>query len=322
MKFHSKNTGAAYIRCDRYLLRKFGRAVIHRKERAFSLVEAATAVIILAIVSAGVVVVINRCITSAADSELRMRAFAVARENMEKLLASDVVKETTEDGTSDKYSEIKWQTVVEPFYEPITNRMWIRGVCTAEYTDTEGETQTVELTHWLTDVTKDQLLQIVANKEKQKDEVKFISQQLITTIEEAAKYANVDVQTVKQWVDNGMVTLEDGSFVKKNLDIFKESNGNPVAEDKNLQIKSEVELAELVKESKEPEEPRESEEPREPGEPRKPKETTEQKKPAEQKTPTDDWLDGRDPTTGLTYREIEQMSFQQLWELLRGRLQP
>ena len=313
MKSHSKNSNVAYIRCDRYLLRRIRQAVMHRKERAFSLVEAVTAVIILAIVSAGVVVVINRCITSAADSEMQVQAFEVARENMEKLLASDVVKETTEDGTSDKYPEIKWQTVVEPFYEPITNRMWIRGVCTAEYTDTEGETQTVELTHWLTDVTKSQLLQIISNKEKQKEEVKLISQQLITTIEEAAEYANVDVQTVKQWVDNGMLTLEDGSFVKKNLDIFKESNGTPVAEDKNLQIKSEVELAELPKESKEPRESKET---------RKPKETTEQKKPAEQETPTDDWLNDRDPVTGLTYKEIEQMSFQQLWDLLRSRLQP
>ncbi len=252
MKFHSKNTDVVCVRRDKYQLCWIRQAVIRRKERAFSLVEAATAVIILAIVSAGVVVVINRCITSAADSQLRMRAFEVARENMEKLLASDVVKETTDYGTSDKYPEIKWQTVVEPFYEPITNRMWIRGVCTAEYTDTNGETQTVELTHWLTDVTKAQLLQIIADKEKQKEEVTSISQQLITTLEEAADYAGVDVQTVQKWVDNGMVTLEDGSFVKKNIDLFKENSGNPPTEVKNQQIKSEVELTELSKETKEP----------------------------------------------------------------------
>lgn len=282
----------------------FAKRTMNRKENAFSLVEAVTALVILAIVSSGVVVVINNCITSAADSQLRMRAFEVARENMEKLLASDVVKETTDYDTSDKYPEIKWQTVVEPFYEPITNRMWIRGVCTAEYTDTNGETQTVELTHWLTDVTKAQLLQIIADKEKQKEEVTSISQQLITTLEEAADYAGVDAQTVQQWVDNGMATLEDGSFVKKNLDLFKESSGNPNTEVRNQQIKSEVELAEI---------------PKEPKETRKP---AERKKPAEQETPTGDSLNGIDPVTGLTYKEIDQMSFEQLWELLKTRLQP
>jgi len=299
MKFRSKNTDVVCMRRDKYHLRWVRQAVIRRKERAFSLVEAATAVIILAIVSAVVVVVINNCITSAADSQLRMQAFEVARENMEKLLASDVVKETTDFDTSDKYPEIKWQTVVEPFYEPITNRMWIRGVCTAEYTDTNGETQTVELTHWLTDVTKAQLLQIIANKEKQKEEVTSISQQLITTLEEAADYAGVDVQTVQQWVDNGMATLEDGSFVKKNLDLFRENSGNPPTEVRNQQIKSEVELAELPKETRKPAEP---------------------KKPAEQETPTRDWLNDIDPVTGRTYKEIEQLSFEQLWELLKTRI--
>jgi len=310
MKFRSKNTDVVCVRRDKYHLWWIRQAVIRRKERAFSLVEAVTAVIILAIVSAGVVVVINNCITSAADSQLRMRAFEVARENMEKLLASDVVKETTDYDTSDKYPEIKWQTVVEPFYEPITNRMWIRGVCTAEYTDTNGEAQTVELTHWLTDVTKAQLLQIIADKEKQKEEVTSISQQLITTLEEAADYAGVDVQTVQQWVDNGMVTLEDGSFVKKNLDLFKENSGNPTTEVKTQQIKSEVELAELPKE---PKEARKTAAQKKPGE---------QKKPAEQETPAGDRLNDIDPVTGLTYKEIDQMSFEQLWELLKTRLQP
>ena len=233
---------------------------MNKKEKAFSLVEAVTALMILAIVSSGVVVVITRCIASAADLQLRMRAFEVARENMEKLLAGDSVKETTEYGNSDKYLEIKWQTVVETFYEPITTRMWIRGVCSAEYTDIKGETQTVELTHWLTDVTKQQLLQIMANKKKEKEnEEAKLSDQVVVTIEEAAKYAGVDVPTIQKWVDNGLVTLEDGSFPKVNLDIFKEGNGNPSPETKTQQADSPQDLIQPSPEQAEPTEPEPSE---------------------------------------------------------------
>ncbi|MFA5252310.1 MAG: type II secretion system protein, partial [Phycisphaerae bacterium] len=76
---------------------------------AFSLVEVMTALIILALISSSVLVVINRCMASAADSSLRMQAFEVARDNMETLLSRDEVEETVEYGSSDKYPEIKWQ---------------------------------------------------------------------------------------------------------------------------------------------------------------------------------------------------------------------
>ncbi|GAI06810.1 unnamed protein product, partial [marine sediment metagenome] len=134
---------------------------------AFSLIETVTALIILAIISSSVFVVINRCMSSVADSALRMQAFEVSRKNMETLLVKDSVTEMVEYGSSDKYPEIQWQTTVETFYEPITERMWIQAVCSAEYTDTTGELQTVELTHWLTNLTKEQLIQII--EEQQKD---------------------------------------------------------------------------------------------------------------------------------------------------------
>jgi len=222
-----------------------------RKAKGFSLVEAVAAVTILALVSAGVVVIINRCIASAADSQQRMQAFEIARENMEKLLATYSVSETSDSGASDKYPEIKWQTAIETFYEPITSRMWVRAVCSAEYIDTEGKEQTVELTHWLTDVTKEQLLQIMANKEKEKkEEQETTADKVLPTAEEAAAYAGVDVETIQKWVENGMVTLQDGSFVKNNLDLYKESNGNPPPKVKDQQIKSELELTKLAEEEK------------------------------------------------------------------------
>jgi len=137
--------------------------------KAFSLIETMTALTILAMVSASVVVVINRCMESAADSVQYCRAFEVARENMESLLASDSVEEKVEYGSSDKYPEIQWQKTVETFYEPVTSRMWVQAICSAEYTDTEGEVQKVALTHWLTDVGKNQLLEILNERQKEKE---------------------------------------------------------------------------------------------------------------------------------------------------------
>lgn len=255
------------------------------KAKAFSLVEITTALIILAFISASVLVVINRCVVSATDSTLRMQAFEVARENMEKLLTSDSLKEAAEFGTSDKYPEIQWQTLVETFYEPITQRVWVRGVCSAEYTDSAGETQTVELTHWLTDVTKKQLLELL---KRQEDEDARLAEQLIETVEEAAEYAGVDVATIEQWIENGLLATEDGSFIKDNIDIFKQSDGNPTPEEKSQQAES---VEDLIK-------------------------PTEDKQSEQETTEIQDWLNEIDPLTGLTYGELEEMDFLEIWELL------
>ncbi|MHC4171941.1 MAG: hypothetical protein ACYTBX_00315 [Planctomycetota bacterium] len=252
---------------------------------AFTLGEVIIALAILALISSSVLVVIGRCAASAANSELRMQALEVARENMEALLAADSVKETIEYGQSDKYLEIEWQNVVETFYEPITARMWIRAVCKAEYDDTAGELQTVELTHWLTDLTREQLLQIMREEEKEKED---LADELIETVEEAAEYAGVEPETIEQWLENGMLTTEDGSFVKRNLDIYRQNDGNPSPEDKQLQAKS---IADL----------------REP--------TTEQDRPGDEQS----WQDEIDPKTGLTYGQLEEMEFTEIWDLLKSR---
>ena len=257
---------------------------------AFTLGEVVAALAILALISSSVLVVINRCIASAADSRLRLQALEVARENMEKLLSANSVKETVEYGESDKYPQIEWQTVVETFYEPITARMWIRGVCSAEYNDIEGELQTVELTHWLTDLTKEQLLQIMKEQEKEDEQ---LAGELIETLEEAALYADVEVETIEQWIENGMLTTDDGFFVKRNLDIYKLSNGTPSPEEKQLQVKSKADL-------------------------RGP--TSKQGEPGGQKAGGEQgWQDEIDPKTGLTYGELEEMDFSEIWELMKSR---
>ena len=138
--------------------------------RACSLVEAVTSLIILAFISSSVLVVINRCVAATADSVLRMQAFEVARENMEMLLALDSVEEVVEYGYSEKYPEIQWQTTVESFSAPSpvfskpSTLGWVRAICSAEYVDTDGEEQKVEMVHWLTSLTQKQMQQIAEEK--------------------------------------------------------------------------------------------------------------------------------------------------------------
>jgi prepilin-type N-terminal cleavage/methylation domain-containing protein len=257
------------------------------KERAFSLVEVLTALAILALISSSVLVVIDRGATSAADSALRMRAFEVARENMERLLASTSVKESVEYGESDKYPDISWQTTVETFYEPITARMWVRGVSSAQYSDPNGQEQTIELEHWLTDVTKEQLLQLAGRQEEGQD---ILAGEVIETLEGAAEYAGVAPEAIEQWLATGMQTMEDGSFVKSNLDLYKRTNGNPSEEEKKLQIKSKADLKNKA------------------GQPGKG--TGEAGQAGSDET---------DPQTGLTYQELEQMNFSDVWNLMKNR---
>lgn len=258
---------------------------------AFSLVEVVAALVILAFVSSSVLVVFNRYMASAADSMLRMQAFEVARTNMEELLTLDSVAESVEYGYSERYPDIEWQTAVETFYEPLTSRMWIQAICSAEYTDSENEVQTVELTHWLTDVTKSQLLQILA---QQQDEIEQLADQVIETLEEAAEYAGVDQQTIQEWIENGMLLTEDGFFTKGQLDLYRNSGGMPTDEDRVLQAKADAEIVKKAKEQAAQDKQSEQDKPRQTG------------KPREELIP------------GYTMEELEAMSLEELIKILFG----
>jgi len=199
------------------------------RHRAFTLVESMASVALLAFIGASVWLVLERCTASAADSTQRMRAFEIARENMEKLLGSDSVQEMTEYGISEKFQDIRWQTSVESFYEPLTSRIWARAVCSAEYTDSVGETKNVELTHWLTSLTDEQLKQLTARSAAQK---KLLVRHIIATEELAAEYAGVDAKIIQQWVKNGMPMTDAGEYLKPWLDKYLQTNGNPTEQDK------------------------------------------------------------------------------------------
>jgi len=175
MKCFSKNIDVSFESRPALCIEESGSGARRRgamrntKENAFSLAETVAAIAILSYVFLGLLVVMNRYMSSAVDSVMRMRAFEVARKNMEDLLTSDLVEESVEFGDSEKYPDIQWQTVVESFTVPLTDKMWVQAICSAEYTDSEGEVRKIELTHWLTDLTKAQEQQILARQEEEKE---------------------------------------------------------------------------------------------------------------------------------------------------------
>lgn len=203
------------------------------------MIEVIAALAILALTSSSVLLVIDRCLNSASDSALRMEAFDLVRENLEKILALDSVAEGVDYGTSQKYPEMSWQTVIEGFPEPVTGQMWVRAVCTADYLDSKGEKQKIELVHWIAQLTDQQAGQLVGQQELEKLEV----EQLMKTDEEAADYAKIDTDTLRKWIEEGLVRTADGAFIRHNLDLFIRSQGNPTAEEKAEQVESIQELA-------------------------------------------------------------------------------
>jgi prepilin-type N-terminal cleavage/methylation domain-containing protein len=195
--------------------------------KGFSLIEIIASLIILALICSSIFMVIDRCLNSTADISLKIQAFEVARENMETLLSRKGVKEKVSYGTSKRYPYINWETIVETFEEPIGSQMWVRAVCSANYIDSQGTEQEVELRHWLTNISKRQMIDILEQMDKRE---RILKEQLITAPLEAAAYADVSPETIQMWLDNGMPTAVNGAFIKDALDLYKISGGYPSKE--------------------------------------------------------------------------------------------
>ena len=209
------------------------------RRRAFTLLEVLAALAILAFASSSVLLVIDRSMGAAADSAFQMEAFRLARENMEKILSAESVTENVEYGASERYPDVSCRTVTEAFSESATGQMWIRAVCTAEYVDSKDETQTVELVHWVAMLSDKQAEQLVEDEDLEA----LAAEQLIDDIDLAAEYAGVDAETIDLWMENGLLTTEDGRFVRHNLDIYSAGNGQPAEEEKEQQVETIEELA-------------------------------------------------------------------------------
>lgn len=152
----------------------------------FTLLEVVTALLILGTICTTVLTVMNQAITTAIDLRKRTQAFEVARENMENLLCLMTVSDTSDFGTHPLYPDIEWETTVEPFTEPVTNKMWIQAVCTASFPDSTGEIQEVTLTHWLTGLTDKQAQQIQDQQKRQDKYLDLLSDSDKIRTEQAA----------------------------------------------------------------------------------------------------------------------------------------
>jgi prepilin-type N-terminal cleavage/methylation domain-containing protein len=155
------------------------RKNLSASRKAFTLMEVSVALVILGMIAATVLVVINRAIDTVVAWQTKMDAFDVARENMEKLLMKNSVSDSVENGISEKNPDINWETTIESFYEPISNRMWARAVCTSKYKDNEGQEQKIELTQWITSISTEQIKDILKwqAKQKQAELAKITNQQ-------------------------------------------------------------------------------------------------------------------------------------------------
>ena len=136
------------------------------KYRAFTMIEVSVALIILGMIAATVLVIINRAVDTVVVWQTKMQAFEIIRENMEQILAKSSVSDMLEYGESETNPDITWETTVESFYEPITNKMWVRAICSAEFPDPNGQPQKIELTQWLTGLSEKQIKQILGQKQK------------------------------------------------------------------------------------------------------------------------------------------------------------
>jgi prepilin-type N-terminal cleavage/methylation domain-containing protein len=256
--------------------------------KAFTLLEVLAALAILALASSSVLFVINRCMASTANSAIRMEAFQVARENLEKVLVAESVSESVEYGTSELYPSISWRTVIEAFSEPVTGQMWVRAVCSADYIDATGETQTLELIHWIGTLTDQQAERLLDDEDLEALE----AEQLVETVEDAADYAAVDVETIEDWVVNGLLMTAEGAFIRHNLDIYIQSGGDPSDSEKGRQVESIEELAMMMNGA----------------------DQTGEGAPG-----VLEGANGVDPTTGLPYEQLEQMGVGEVMDVLRER---
>lgn len=148
------------VKSKKFKLRFFNKG-------GFTLIEMSVALVIIGMIVAGVFVVINRAVETIGDWQTKIEAFEIARDNMEKLLAQKSLSDMVEYGTSETNPDIKWETTIESFYEPVSNNMWMRAICMSEYTDSKGEEQKIELTHWLTSLSKQQIMQIMEQQQRE-----------------------------------------------------------------------------------------------------------------------------------------------------------
>ena len=278
---------------------KKNRSTVLAAAKAFTLLEVAASLIILALITSSALVVINRCMKATIDETVKVQAFEIAREKMEKLLAANAVEEMLEQGTSEEYPDIQWLTAVEPFYEPITSKMWIRAVCSATYTDTHDEPQTIEFAHWLTDLTKKQIIDILKQKQLQKQErfaeIQEFLWDYIDTVPEDLLLELYNQMTGEEKLLEDIDDFEEIiKYILDNLDALDSADENILIDLYN-QATEEIDITEADATEKQDLQETEVSGDQKKDEPKKPKDNL---------------------VFGYTEQELNNMSFEELWMVL------
>lgn len=176
-----------------------------RNQDAFTMVEVVAALVLLSMILVSVLALMGRYANSISDLHLRQQAFELARGNMEQLLAENKLSDMVEFGDSKENPDIEWQTLVEPFYEPVTDRMWIRAVCSASFQDSKGEFQNIEMEHWITNLTAAQVKQIVAQQQVEEEYLNLLAGGEDSAIQETTlaylKEQGLDYEAYKRLIE-------------------------------------------------------------------------------------------------------------------------
>ncbi|AQQ72256.1 hypothetical protein SMSP2_02637 [Limihaloglobus sulfuriphilus] len=127
-------------------------------------------VVILSMITVSVLVVVNNMFDKSDEMNLKKRAFEVARDNMEMIIAQNSTKEYIESGFSEEYPEIEWEVSVESFTPAnLDNDMWLKAYSIAYYPDSDGQWQQLRLEHWLTQLNVGQKKQILDEQEREEE---------------------------------------------------------------------------------------------------------------------------------------------------------
>lgn len=164
--------------------------------------------VLLGLLLASTLMLINDYIDTIIDYKLRNQAFELARSNMEQLLSENLLSDKDEYGTDEFNPELDWETLVEPFYEPVTNQMWIRAVCSSGFLDSRGQRQDIELEHWITNLTPVQIKQIAAQQKAEKEFMDLLQGGALTDVQKA---------TVAFLLEQGMDVEAYRKFLKQQL---------------------------------------------------------------------------------------------------------
>ncbi|MGE4285836.1 MAG: prepilin-type N-terminal cleavage/methylation domain-containing protein [Phycisphaerae bacterium] len=178
--------------------------------KAYTLVEAMAALLVMGIVVSGVVVTITNCLETMIDMRLENNAVDLARENMEYILSKNDAYEFYDSGVDEFNPDLNWEIGFEVATYPNTSDMWVRAFSTSGYYRTDGEYKTIEFESWIVRLSDEQ--------QQQYKEQATAEQQMLDDVADAVSEAQAEKDTAEEETDTGSVEPADNSELQELLD--------------------------------------------------------------------------------------------------------